>query len=289
GFVGKANLDLSLNVHAPDNTANFFGVGNETTFDKITDPEIRYYRTRYNFIDAQVKLRWPVGKHFNVFTGISGQYFNMDLSDNSGRYIIKYEQQHHDQELFDHKVFAGALAGYEIDTRNDSLFPIRGFHWKSTLTGMQEIDQNKQYGQLQTDMSFYISFSRYPKLVIANRIGAGTSLGTPEFFQMFYLGGEKGLMGYRKNRFSGSSVLYNNLELRMKLFDFASYLFPGTVGLIGFNDIGRVWTKDQSSNKWHIGYGGGLYIIPAEAIVVNAMATCSEEGVLPYIRLGFRF
>jgi hypothetical protein len=288
-FAGKATLDLSLNVHAPDNTTNFFGIGNETIFEKITEPEIRYYRTRYNFIDAQAKLRWPIGKHLNVFTGIAAQYFNMDLSDNSGRFILKYEQQHHDHELFEHKVFIGALAGYEIDTRNDSMFPVRGFHWKSTLTGMQETDQYKNYGQLQSDMSFYISFSRYPKIVIANRIGAGTSLGTPEFFQMFYLGGEKGLMGYRKNRFSGYAVLYNNLELRMKLFDFASYLFPGTIGLIGFNDVGRVWAKDESSGKWHVGYGGGLYVIPAEAIVVNAMATCSDEGVLPYISLGFRF
>ncbi|MFA6152392.1 MAG: BamA/TamA family outer membrane protein [Chitinophagaceae bacterium] len=288
-FVGKATLDLSLNVHAPDNTTNFFGIGNETTYEKITDPEIRYYRTRYNFIDMQSKLRWPLGKHFSVFTGIAAQYFNMDLSDNSGRFIAKYELQHKDQELFDHKIFAGALVGYEIDTRNDSLFPVRGFHWKSSLTGMQEIDLYKNYGQLQTEMSFYISFSRYPKFVVANRIGAGTSLGTPEFFQMFYLGGERGLMGYRKNRFSGSSVFYNNLELRMKLFDFTSYLFPGTVGLIGFNDVGRVWVKNESSDKWHIGYGGGLYIIPAEAIVINAMATCSEEGLLPYISLGFRF
>ena len=29
------------------------------------------------------------------------------------------------------------------------------------------------------------------------------------------------------------------LEMRLKLFDFNSYLLPGTVGLIAFNDIGR--------------------------------------------------
>lgn len=288
-FVGKASLDMALNIYAPDNTINFFGTGNETEYKKITSPNILYYRTRYNFIETQIKLRRPIGKHFSVFGGLSGQYFGMDESDNSDRYIIQFEQQHHEQDLFEHKFFVGAIGGYEIDTRNDSLFPVRGFHWKTTLSGMQELDQNKNFGQLQTDMSFYISFSRYPKMVIANRIGAGISMGSPAFFQMFYLGGEKALKGFRKNRFAGNSLLYNNLELRLKLFDFASYLFPGSVGLIGYNDIGRVWAKNESSNKWHVGYGGGFYIIPAESLVLSAMATCSVEGVLPYISLGFRF
>lgn len=286
---GKAGLDMYLNVHAPDNTTNFFGIGNETSYEKISDPDIRYYRTRYNFIDAQVRVKLPVNKHFNVFAGVVGQYYNMDESDNTGRFIMLYESAHTNQALFDQKAFAGAVAGYEIDTRNDLLLPVRGFHWQTSVTGMQQLDHNNTYAQVQTEMSVYLSFNRYPKIVFADRIGSGFSIGTPEFFQMFYLGGDKGLLGYRKNRFAGTSIAYNNLEVRVKLFDFASYLFPGTLGLTGFNDIGRVWSTDENSGKWHVGYGGGLYLVPASSLVVTAVAGCSEEGILPYVTLGFRF
>ncbi len=287
--IGKVGLDMHLNVFAPDNTVNFFGIGNETRFDKISDPSIRYYRTRYNLIDGQARLKYAVGKSFNVFAGLAGQYFNMDASDNTFRYINVYETDHKIDNLFEHKAFAGAVAGYEIDTRNDGIQPIRGFHWRTSITGMQQINSTNTYGQLRTEMSVHLSFNRNPRVVIADRIGAGVSLGDPQFFQLFYLGGEGGLQGFRKNRFAGNKVLYNNLELRIKLFDFASYLFPGTIGLIGFNDVGRVWAKNEISHKWHTGYGGGLYIIPAESIVVSALAGFSEEGVLPYIGLGFRF
>ena len=75
----------------------------------------------------------------------------------------------------------------------------------------------------------------------------------------------------------------------MKLFDFTSYLFPGTFGLTLFNDIGRVWVDGEQSNKWHDGYGAGIYIIPAELILIQGTVGISEEGVLPNISIGFRF
>ncbi|NOT75765.1 MAG: hypothetical protein HOP08_12635 [Cyclobacteriaceae bacterium] len=288
-FIGKAALDMYLNVAAPDNTVNFFGVGNETTFDNVSDPQIRYYRTRYNFIDTQVRLKFALAKSFNFFAGVAGQYYNMDPDDNKDRFVNIYAAQQSGPTLFDHRVYLGGVAGYEVDTRNNSMLPVRGFHWRTSFTGMQQVNAGNSFGQVRTEMSMYISFNRYPKFVIAHRIGAGTSIGDPEFFQMFYMGGDGGLLGYRKNRFAGNSMLYDNLELRIKLFDFTSYLFPGSVGMVLFNDVGRVWAKNESSDLWHWGYGGGFYIIPAESIVITGVAGYSQEGVLPYVNLGFRF
>jgi outer membrane translocation and assembly module TamA len=39
----------------------------------------------------------------------------------------------------------------------------------------------------------------------------------------------------------------------MKLFNFTSYLTPGTIGLVMFNDAGRVWAKGEASTRWHNG------------------------------------
>jgi hypothetical protein len=83
--------------------------------------------------------------------------------------------------------------------------------------------------------------------------------------------------------------VYNNLELRLKLFDFTSYLLPGTLGLVAFNDVGRVWSPDESSQTWHDGYGGGIYFLPAQLLLVQAVVGFSKEGTYPYISAGFRF
>jgi hypothetical protein len=61
------------------------------------------------------------------------------------------------------------------------------------------------------------------------------------------------------------------------------------VGLIGFNDIGRVWVPGESSDQWHDGYGGGIYLIPAQLVLIEGVVGFSKEGALPYISVGFRF
>jgi len=288
--IGHADLDMYFNMAAPNNTVNFFGVGNETTSKRISDAGIRYYRTRYNLVDMQVKLKWSLSKHFKIFAGPAAQFFNMNLDDNIGRFIIEYAQQQNDSSLFGQKTFVGGVFGYEVDTRNNTMLPTRGIYWRTSVVSMQQVvKSSNRFTQIRTDMSMYLSFSRNPKIVIAHRIGGGTSFGEPQFFQMFSIGGEGHLLGYRKYRFTGNSMMYDNVELRFKLFDFASFLFPGTVGLVAFNDVGRIWATNEESSKWYWGFGGGFYIIPAQTIVVTALAGYSEEGVLPYINMGFRF
>lgn len=289
-LIGKMDLEVDLDMRAPNNVANFFGEGNETVFIREGRQPVRYYRTRFNLMDLDVKLRYPVSNTVNVFAGPAGQYFNMDRDDNEGRFILDYENQYPGEMLFDEKMFAGFTAGLEIDTRDHELIPTRGMYWYTALKGMGGLGKVEEgYGQVHSEMSLFTSFSLNPRLVIANRIGGGHSLGSPEFFQLLYLGGTGNLLGYRSYRFGGRSMLYHNIELRLKLFDFTSYLFPGSVGLTGFHDVGRVWAKHETSDKWHNGYGGGLYVIPAGMVVINGMLGFSEEETLPYISVGFRF
>lgn len=289
-LIGQNDLNINVNAKAPDNTSNFFGVGNESEFIQEGDNAIRYYRTRYNLIGTQVNLQRQLSKPLKVFAGIASQYFKMDHSDNEGRYINVYQAEHPEDDLFRNKFYLGLNGGYEIDTRNDELQPTRGFFWRTTLAGVQQLNEGKKtVGVLQTDMRFFLSFHMDPRIVIANRIGGGVLMGDPEFFQYLYLGGKENLSGFRSYRFAGTSMLYYNLELRIKLFDFASYLFPGQVGLLGFNDVGRVWVKEESSAKWHDGYGFGAYVTPAKLLLVNAMLGFSSEGIYPYFRIGYRF
>jgi hypothetical protein len=85
-------------------------------------------------------------------------------------------------------------------------------------------------------------------------------------------------------------MFYNNTELRIRLFDFNTYLFPGSFGMLLFNDIGRVWARHDDSERWHDGYGGGIWIAPIRRFVVTAsLAHSEEESALPRITFGFQF
>ena len=109
------------------------------------------------------------------------------------------------------------------------------------------------------------------------------------FYQSAFIGGQENLLGYRQYRFAGQHSFYNNLELRIKLADIASYIIPGQFGITGFWDIGRVWEKHDNSGKWHQGTGGGIYFAPASVIALSFVVGHSSEGLYPYFTMGLRF
>jgi outer membrane translocation and assembly module TamA len=59
-------------------------------------------------------------------------------------------------------------------------------------------------------------------------------------------------------------MVYNNLEARIRLAQTANYILPGQLGLVALYDVGRVWQKEDYSNQWHNGVGGGIYFSPAQ-------------------------
>ena len=116
------------------------------------------------------------------------------------------------------------------------------------------------------------------------------NFGKFEFPQANYLGGTTNLRGYRRDRFGGRTSFFNNTEVRIKLGNFSTYLFPGSFGLLAFHDVGRVWQDGEKSTVWHNGYGAGLWISPIQRIVLTASAARSKEDkLLPYITFGFQF
>src|SRR5688500_15369248 len=139
-------------------------------------------------------------------------------------------------------------------------------------------------------MSVFASFTPRSIAVYAARLGWAKNIGAYDIPQAQYLSGTENLRGYRRNRFAGREMLYNNLELRIRLAEFSTYLFPGSLGLLFFNDVGLVWVDPEESRRWHHGYGAGIWIAPIKRWVVTAsVARSREESLLPYVSVGFRF
>jgi outer membrane protein assembly factor BamA len=289
-LIGKNDLRINILSRGPHNLSNFFGLGNQSVFVNNDEKDITYYRNRYDLINGDVRLYRSIARNLTVSAGIAGQYYTSREANNSRKFLGAYNSAFPDARVFDDRLYAGLVTAIEADTRNGIMMPRRGINWHAELTGMQQTNrEHKRYGKLTTDFSFYVPLIGDSTLVMANRFAAGTTFGDPEYFQMMAIGGTQVLRGFHTNRFIGKTAVYHNFELRLKLFDFTSYLIPGTVGLIGFNDLGRVWMPGETSHRWHDGYGGGLYIMPVDLFLIQAAVGFSEEGALPYITAGFRF
>lgn len=289
--IGKADLVLHAAIKAPNYTSNFFGLGNETVFDKSNGKKIRYYRTRYNLIEGAALLRINLSKKISLLAGPVAQHFHIDSSDNVNRIITSGNLNGIDEdELFKNKSYLGARLQLDIDMRNNKTITTRGLYWQTYFQSAKGLTgSSTNITQLSSDLSVYTSFNKAAKFVIAARIGAGVNFGDYEFFQAQYLGGNENLRGFRRYRFAGDKMVYSNLDLRLHLFDFRGYLIPGSLGILAFNDVGRVWYKEESSSTWHHGYGGGIWVAPAKRYVLAFCVANSKDGALPFVSLGFQF
>jgi hypothetical protein len=287
--VGKSDLVINVLSKGPNYQSYFFGLGNETQYVNRGDKERKYYRNVYNFLNADVRLRHTYG-NWTASAGIVAQYYNGDKQSNHTRFLNDYDLLYPDQKVFTPQANAGLIAGLVLDTRDKGVIPHNGILWNTTISGLKGLNSNSHsYGQVTTDFSFFINPDKDSIFVIGNRIGGGTTLGNASYYQQLQLGGIQNLRGFYSGRFTGKTMAYDNLTLRLKLFDYASYILPGAFGIVGFNDIGRVWTPGESSSQWHDGYGGGFYLIPAQLILVQAVVGFSKDGAYPYISAGFRF
>jgi len=287
--IGKNDIRINALSRGPNNVSNFFGIGNGTPFVNEGDKQIGYYRNKYNVVSADVGLYRTYG-NWLLNIGVAGQFYNSQAGDNTTRFLNDYNAAHPTEDVFSTKWSAGLTGGAAYDTRNKGTLTTRGVYWNTTVTSLKAINgSHNAYTQLLSEFSFYLNPDRDSVLIIANRTGGGTYFGTADYFQQIKLGGPQTLRGYHTWRFTGRTMLYNNFEVRLKVLDFTSYLLPGSVGLLGFNDIGRVWSATDSSNAWHDGYGGGIYVIPAELVLIQAAVGFSKEGSLPYLSIGFRF
>jgi hypothetical protein len=289
-LIGNNDLGINILSRGPNNLSNFFGIGNNTVFENQGDHKMPYYRNRYDYVTGDVSLHHTYG-NLRLSAGIAGQFYNSKASNNTKRFLNGYDQLNPDESVFGTKLYAGLTANAQLDTRNKRIIPTQGVLWNTTISGFSGggSGSHNTYGQILSEFSFYLNPDRDSVLVIANRTGLGTTVGDATYFQLMKLGGAQNFRGFHTNRFTGKTIAYNNLELRLKVLDFSSYLLPGSVGLIGFNDVGRVWVPGESSDQWHDGYGGGIYLIPAQLVLIEGVVGFSKEGALPYISVGFRF
>ncbi|TWI97544.1 surface antigen-like protein [Mucilaginibacter frigoritolerans] len=287
--IGDDDLVANVLSKGPNYNSYFFGVGNNSVFVNSGSKDIEYYRNVYDYIAADLRIRHKYGKWVGSL-GIMEEYYNGERDDNKNKYLNEYNQLHPDQNVFSTQFSTGVIGSLTLDTRTKGVIPHNGIYWNTIASGMTSVNvSNHTFGKFLTEFSFYLNPDRDSVFVISNRIGGGIIAGNANYYQQVKLGGDLDLRGFYIWRFTGKSMAYDNFEIHLKLFDFTSYITPGSVGVIGFNDVGRVWTPGESSTALHDGYGGGFYIIPAQLVLIQAVVGFSKEGTYPYITIGYKF
>lgn len=270
---------------------NFYGLGNLTEKDK--DHPREFYHIRYKYIQGEVLLR---KKYFNnllqVYFGPRYFHYWNKYADNENKILAHPSLAGLDSaSIYNGKSYVGAKLAVVINNLNNELLPTRGVIWNTRLSSMFGTNNNSHpITKLTSDLQVYACLLDPAKLVAILRFGGGHIFNDDyEYFQALNLGDNNFLRGFRKNRFAGKSLLYQTTELRVKLFESTSYLFPGAVGLIVFHEAGRVWVKGESTHKWHHDFGGGFYYSPYHFALLSATMAHSEEDNLFNFSIGTKF
>ena len=153
-------------------------------------------------------------------------------------------------------------------------------------------NNNKSYdnvSQFNTDFTFHLRLAK-DWLVWANRTGFGSTMGDGfEFYQAQTLGSNEDLRGYRRERWAGKTKFFNQTELRWKWANLKTYLFPASIGMFAFVDVGRVWVENDCVSKMASGYGAGLWFSPLKRLVINASVAFSSEDMIPLFGFFWKF
>jgi hypothetical protein len=284
----KTDLVFTSDAELPTMRTNFFGYGNNTVTSKHINE--KYYRIQYSLVEASLMARHPLSPSFQLSWGPVMQYFSIPPEKNEDHYVGSLPSST-TGDIYGGRWYAGGELRATVNTRNSELIATRGIYFTTYARGWKGLGQSPNaFRQLGAQFNFYTDFLKKKRIVLASSFGADRNFDSFEIPQAQYLGFKQNLRGYRYQRFAGKARAYNNEELRVNFGDLNLYLFKGPVGILAFHDVGRVWVSGEDSNKWHTGYGGGIWLAPFKKLVLTGMLTSSKEvDLFPMVIFGFQF
>ncbi|MGX1930982.1 metallophosphatase [Flagellimonas sp. 2504JD4-2] len=267
---------------------NFFGVGNETEYDKDL-VDLDFNRTRIQRIGFAPSIVWK-GRDGGSFY-VKPLYESIEVEDTEGRFISTIPE---DASIFERQDYLGGEVSYQYGNKNDTSFPTYGFEFdltagfKSYIGDIDGIDN--EFAYVSSSLDFDISLIPSNNLVLATELGGKAIFGDNfEFYHGATLGGVHSLRGFRNERFNGKYAYYQNTDLRLRLGRLKASFIPLKYGFTGGFDYGRVWVEDDNSNKWHNSYGASFWVSGLDAFTANLGYYNSTDGGRVVFVLGFPF
>ncbi|NNF59254.1 MAG: BamA/TamA family outer membrane protein [Rhodothermaceae bacterium] len=277
--------DVTLDAAAstPRYVRNFYGFGNETADLGMTNS---FFNVDITEATGALALVRSIEDLIVGEFGVGASYYKVE--NDPARFIGMTMLP---ASAFDAQAFADLQAVLTFQSLDVPANPRQGFRFTAEgglHAGLS--DAAPTFGRVGGDLAFYISPSLSPQFTLAARAGAGHLIGdTFPFYAAETLGGQSTMRGLVRQRYSGRTAFYQNVEVRTKLFNAFGYFVPTDVGLLAFVDNGRVWADNESSSVWHQGYGGGLWFSALDLFVFTGTVASGDDGVLVNIGLNFLY
>lgn len=289
--VGKADFNISSYLHLPDNVSNFHGLTNQTLefIDEVEDPD--YFRFERTEVMLQPSLKWYKNDISSSALGLNYSFINVHDDDgDDDEFVHDAERSGLNNEDFESIHYAGLYSEFKIERVDNVVYPTTGmrFSFRPEMNfGFGKKAGNFQ--RLQGQLTLYNYLGLPDWIVIANRLEGGINFGSYHFTQANYLGVDKGLRGFRNERFGGDASLSLANDLRLRLGTIKGNV-PFTVGLLGAYDVGRVWVDGEEVDEWHQSFGGGFFISPFDVLPISFYYLLGDDTSNNLvIRLGFSF
>ena len=283
GAFGSWDISLSNNVFTPGTIRNFFGLGNERD---NTVADRRYYQARLGRIEITPAVQQTVRDIIRIRVG---PYFQVtDVRADADRYVT--QDPGVSDQTFEDQWFGGIAASAAVDAVDFGANPRQGLRWTADGALRYGLANTSQtFGRIASDVAFYVSPLLEPQVTMAIRAGVAHNIGPFPFYEANTLGGSSNLRGHRSTRYAGRTAVYQNTELRIRLFRVSSYVAQGGFGVLGFVDVGRVWTDGEASRVWHAGYGGGAWLnVFNDVTLVGSYGLSADDEVFEF-GLGFQY
>ncbi|MDT0647162.1 metallophosphatase [Zunongwangia sp. F260] len=281
------NFGIDARYTSPNYTLNYFGRGNETSYNEDA-VSMDYNRVRIRQWSLAPSLIWrnETGARFHFKPMVE----SLEVEGNDTEYIGQVFDEEND--LFESQLYAGAEIAFQYKNKPQQLaFPRRGMQFDISTGYKRNIDGNdNEFAYLKPSISVVYPLHESGLVVIATKIGSEFIFGEDyEFYHGATLGGNQSLRGYRNERFNGKSAFYQSTDLRAGLVRMETGFVPLRAGISLGHDYGRVWLEDENSEKWHNNYGGSIWINAFSTVTGNVGYYTSEEDNRIMFTLGFNF
>jgi hypothetical protein len=255
----------------------FYGYGNETT---ATEPEA-FYRSGQRQYLFQPRLRLGV-EHVDWWIGPTVKFSHTRLSD---RFLAR-ERPYGVADFGE----VGVGTSLRWDTRNHALAATRGAMLFAEGNYYPSVwSAQKPFGEVHGEARAFLTAPIPLRPTLALRAAGRQVWGLYPVSEAAFIGGPDTVRGLNIQRYAGDAAAWGNAELRLRLFE-VNVLVPEELGIFGLADGGRVWVKGEDSEKWHTGFGGGLWIsFLRRENTVSVAAAHSEGRTRVYFSAGFAF
>ncbi len=284
-FGKKLGLAPSVYFERPDNL-NYFGLG-ASEFNRQGSSSDNFVQISSLIVNGHLQYRAGAGK-IRLRFGPTFESFNVESTLDSFNVLNVLEISSVGEDI-ERDNFVGLHSDIRIMTTDRIDKPSRGILLRSNF--IHQYHTRNKNNTLKYGLSFawYTSPFKYLDVVFASNTGFESIIGSPLFYQYPAMGNKAHLRPFRNERHRGATILYQQFDLRFKLFSWNNSVLPFEVGGIAGYDFGQNYFNGEDTGNIKHGWTLGLSYDLLGYFVIRTSVSGSGEGQYFKFDVGYAF